>query len=97
MTELLYLIVYDLPATKKGNKRRQRLHDLLSGYGKRRQLSVFECFLTGVQFAKLQVKIEGLIKPEEDAVCIYVLDAGSVKRTIAYGMKPPEQEEAIIL
>jgi CRISPR-associated protein Cas2 len=61
------------------------------------QYSVFECFLTAVQFAKLQVQIERLIKPDEDAVRIYVLDAGSVKRAIAYGSEKPRQVCAIVL
>ena len=53
--------------------------------------------LTGVQFAKLQVQVEKLIKPDEDSVRIYVLDAGAVKRTIAYGSEKPRQVSAIVL
>jgi CRISPR-associated protein Cas2 len=97
MTTLFYLIIYDLPDTKAANKRRKRLHKLLSGYGKWTQYSVFECFLTAVQFAKLQIDIEKQIKPSEDSVRIYVLDAGSVKRTLTYGSDKPCQEAAIIL
>jgi CRISPR-associated protein Cas2 len=97
MTTLFYLIVYDLPDTKAANKRRTRLHKMLCGYGKWTQYSLFECFLTAVQFAKLQTQIEKLIKPDEDSVRIYVLDAGAVKRTIAYGSEKPRQEGAIVL
>jgi CRISPR-associated protein Cas2 len=50
-----------------------------------------------VQFAKLQIDIEKQIKPSEDSVRIYVLDAGSVKRTLTYGSDKPCQEAAIIL
>ncbi|MBD1847532.1 CRISPR-associated endonuclease Cas2 [Cyanobacteria bacterium FACHB-63] len=97
MTTLFYLIIYDLPDSKAANKRRTRLHKLLSGYGTWTQYSVFECFLTAVQFAKLQVQIEQLIKSEEDAVRVYVLDAGAVKRTIVYGSEKPRQVSAIVL
>lgn len=97
MTTLFYLIIYDLPDTKPANKRRTRLHKLLSGYGKWTQYSVFECFLTAVQFAKLQIQIETLIKPDEDSIRVYVLDAGAVKRTIAYGSEKPRQPGAIVL
>lgn len=97
MTTLFYLVIYDLPDSKAANKRRTRLHKLLSGYGTWTQYSVFECFLTAVQFAKLQVQVEKLIKPDEDAVRIYVLDAGAVKRTIAYGSEKPRQVSAIVL
>jgi CRISPR-associated protein Cas2 len=97
MNTLFYLIIYDLPDTKSANKRRTRLHKLLSGYGKWTQYSVFECFLTAMQFVKLQQQIEKLIKPETDAVRIYVLDAGAVKRTITYGSEKPRHEGTIIL
>lgn len=97
MTTLFYLIIYDLPDSKPANKRRNRLHKLLSGYGKWTQYSVFECFLTAVQFSKLQTQIEKLIKSDEDSIRIYVLDAGAVKRTITYGSEKPRQEGTIIL
>ncbi|MGV0104653.1 CRISPR-associated endonuclease Cas2 [Nostoc sp. DSM 114160] len=97
MTTLFYLIIYDLPDNKAANKRRTPLHKMLSGYGKWTQYSVFECFLTTVQFATLQTKIEKLIKSEEDAVRIYVLDAGAVKKTITYGSEIPRQEQTIVL
>lgn len=97
MTTLFFLIIYDLPDTKAANKRRNRLHKLLSGYGKWTQYSVFECHLSAVQFASLQIQIERLVKPEIDSVRIYVLDAGSLKRTITYGSEKPRKEETLII
>lgn len=97
MNTLFYLVIYDLPDSKPANKRRTRLHKMLSGYGKWTQYSVFECFLTAMQFVNLQQQIEKLIKPETDSVRIYVLDAGSVKRTITYGSEKPRQDGTIIL
>jgi len=97
MSTLFYLIIYDLPDTKAPNKRRTKLHKMLSGYGTWTQYSVFECFLTAVQFAKLRVQVENLIKPSEDSVRIYVLDAGSVRKTMTYGSQQPRQQETIIL
>jgi CRISPR-associated protein Cas2 len=97
MTTLFYLIIYDLPDSKAANKRRNRLHKLLSGYGKWTQYSVFECFLNAMQFAKLHTQIERLIKPAEDSVRIYVMDAGAVKKSLTYGSAQPRQESAIIL
>ncbi|MFM7363246.1 MAG: CRISPR-associated endonuclease Cas2 [Cuspidothrix sp.] len=97
MSTVFYLIIYDLPDNKAANKRRTRLHKMLGGYGKWTQYSVFECFLTAVQFAKLQTKMEKLIKADEDSIRIYVLDAGSVKKTITYGSQTPRQEQIIII
>ncbi len=45
---------------------------------------------------KLQQQVEKLIKPVEDSVRIYVLDAGSLKRTITYGSQQPREERAIV-
>ena len=97
MSTLLYLLIYDLPDNKAANKRRTRLHKMLSGYGKWTQYSVFECFLTAMQFVKLQQQIENLLKSTEDSVKIYVLDSGAVKRTITYGSEKPRQDKTIIL
>ncbi len=97
MTTLFYLIIYDLPDNKKANKRRTRLHKLLSGYGKWTQYSVFECFLTKIQFAKLKVQVEQLIKQQEDSVRIYVLDAHAIRKTITYGSEQPRHDTTIIL
>lgn len=94
---LFYLVIYDLPDNKAANKRRNRLHKLCSGFGTWTQYSVFECFLTPLQFVKLQQKIEKLIDPKEDSVRIYVLDARSLQKTITYGSTTPRQEAAIIL
>ena len=96
-TTFFYLIIYDLPDTKAANKRRSRLHKLLSGYGTWTQYSVFECFLSAVQFARLQIQIEQLIKPDTDSVRIYVLDTVSLRRTITYGSDKPRKVEALIL
>ena len=90
------LVIYDLPDSEGDPKRRTRLHKLLSGYGKWTQYSVFECFLTAVEFVKLQQQVEQLIKSVEDSVRIYVLDAGWVKRTITYGSQQPREERAIV-
>jgi CRISPR-associated protein Cas2 len=97
MSTLFYLIIYDLPDSKAANRRRTKLHQMLTGYGTWTQYSVFECFLNAVKFAKLKVQIETLIKPAEDSVRIYVLDAGSVRKTITYGSEKPRQQETIIL
>jgi CRISPR-associated protein Cas2 len=50
-----------------------------------------------MQFVKLQTQVEKLIKPQEDSVRVYVLDAGALKRTIVYGSEKPRQDETIIL
>ena len=69
------LVIYDLPDSEGAPKRRTRLYKLLSGYGKWTQYSAFECFLTAVQFVKLQQQVEKLIKPVEDSVLMFWMRA----------------------
>ncbi|MGY2945409.1 CRISPR-associated endonuclease Cas2 [Thermostichus sp. MS-CIW-34] len=45
----LYVITYDIP----DNKRRKKVSDLLEGYGRRVQYSVFECRLEQHQYQDL--------------------------------------------
>ncbi|MEM9009464.1 MAG: CRISPR-associated endonuclease Cas2 [Cyanobacteria bacterium P01_F01_bin.86] len=72
-------MIYGLPDNKAANKRRDRLHKLLSGYGTWTQYNVFECFLTSQQFTKLRIQIEQLIQPQEGSIRIYVLSQKAIQ------------------
>jgi CRISPR-associated protein Cas2 len=68
---MLYLITYDISE----DGRREDVATLLSGYGPRVQLSVFECELRSRREATaLRAKLRDLIDPVEDQVRIYPLD-----------------------
>ena len=43
---MFYIIAYDIPC----NQRRKKISDLLEGYGRRVQYSVFECDLAADKF-----------------------------------------------
>lgn len=46
----MYIVVsYDIPE----DKRRTKIHSVLKSYGQWMQLSVFECDITLIQYAKL--------------------------------------------
>ncbi|MEO8894115.1 MAG: CRISPR-associated endonuclease Cas2, partial [Coleofasciculaceae cyanobacterium] len=47
---LLYVVVYNIPC----DKRRKKLSNILEGYGRRVQYSVFECVLTASKFDELR-------------------------------------------
>ena len=64
MTMFLYLVTYDIPS----NKRRKKVSDLLEGYGKRVQYSVFECVLEPKKFTELKQRLRKRINLEEDSV-----------------------------
>ena len=50
---LLYVVTYDIP----NDKRRKKVSDLLEGYGRRVQYSVFECLLTSAKYAELKHRL----------------------------------------
>lgn len=63
------VVAYDITKTKQRNK----VSEVLEQYGKRVNLSVFECMLTVSQLRKLRVKITGCLNPKTDKVIYYPL------------------------
>ncbi|MGI0489366.1 CRISPR-associated endonuclease Cas2 [Pantanalinema rosaneae CENA516] len=53
---LLYVVTYDIPC----DKRRKKVADLLEGYGRRVQYSVFECVLTAEKYGELRLNVDGM-------------------------------------
>ena len=67
--KLFVVVAYDIAQTKNRNK----VVDLLLQYGKRMNLSVFECMLTAVQLKKLKDDVHKFINPKKDQVIYYTL------------------------
>lgn len=63
------VITYDISE----DKRRTKIHKVLSSYGQWMQFSVFECSLSAAQYAKLRNRLNKLIKAEADSVRFYFL------------------------
>ena len=64
-----YVVAYDIPS----DRRRNRIARMLEGHGERVQYSVFECPLSGKQFAELWKELRKLVCPEEDSLRAYRL------------------------
>ncbi len=65
-----YIVVaYDIA----NNKRRNKVCDILSKYGKRVNKSVFECFITKKDFDEIKKGISEYIKKGKDIVLYYHL------------------------
>jgi CRISPR-associated protein Cas2 len=83
---MLVLVVYDIP----DDARRLKLSNLLEGYGRRVQYSVFECFLSLKQMRRLYGKVKRRVKPEEDNVRFYWISEDALSRVLTIGSPPPE-------
>ena len=80
----LYLVTYDIPS----NKRRKKVSDLLEGYGKRVQYSVFECVLEPSKFAELKQRLKKRVNLEEDSVRFYPLSKHTLNQVETWGGVP---------
>lgn len=80
----LYLVTYDIPS----NKRRKKASDLLEGYGKRVQYSVFECVLEPNKFVELKTRLKKRVNLEEDSIRFYPLSKHTLNQVETWGGVP---------
>lgn len=70
-----YVVAYDITL----DARREKVSELLSGYGPRVQLSVFEVELaSAVERERLLLRLADLIEPDEDQVRLYTTASDAV-------------------
>jgi CRISPR-associated protein Cas2 len=86
---MLYVVAYDIPCTK----RRQKVANLLMGYGERVQFSVFECPLTPAKYQELKQRLRQRLRLEEDRVRIYPLPTPSLPHIEIWGGPPLTEPE----
>jgi CRISPR-associated protein Cas2 len=83
-----YVIAYDIP----DDRRRTKVHQILLGFGKWTQYSLFECFLSRKELVVLRSKLADHLVEQQDSVRFYPLCASCVKRVETVGGPPPEEE-----
>jgi CRISPR-associated protein Cas2 len=85
-----YLITYDIA----DDRRREDVATLLSGYGPRVQLSVFECDTRSRrEITDLRAKLRDLIDPVEDQIRLYPLDETAVRGVAVIGARVIEERQ----
>ena len=88
-----YVIAYDIP----DDKRRTKIHQVLLGFGKWTQYSLFECFLSRKELILLRSKLEEHLVAKEDSVRFYPLCANCVSRVETVGGPPPSESSIFIV
>lgn len=88
-----YVIAYDI----SDDRRRARVHKILSGFGKWTQFSLFECFLSKKELVTLRAKLAKHLRENQDSVRFYPLCANCLARVETVGGKPPNEEILFIL
>ncbi|MGP1388011.1 MAG: CRISPR-associated endonuclease Cas2 [Thainema sp.] len=90
---MLTLVVYDIA----DNRRRVKLAQLLEGYGRRVQESVFECFLSLDEMKRLHQQVMRRIKQEEDNVRFYWIPSQAVEKTLVIGGAAPTPPPSVYI
>lgn len=86
---MLYLVTYDICC----NKRRRKVAELLEGYGRRVQYSVFECAMSPRKYQELRRRLRPRVKLEEDSVRFYPLSGHTLEQVEAWGAGPSVTQE----
>ncbi|RMD59185.1 CRISPR-associated endonuclease Cas2 [Candidatus Parcubacteria bacterium] len=89
----LYVVAYDIP----NNRRRTKIHKLLSGYGEWTQYSLFECYLSDKELLQLRHRLEPLLDAKKDSVRFYPLCASCASKVDTVGSEKPREKKTIIL
>lgn len=84
---MVYLICYDVV----DDYRRNKISQVLEGYGLRVQWSVFECELTKKQCQTLQSKLTRYLNEGEDQVRFYPVSAHHWRNVLILGVQPQFQ------
>lgn len=88
-----YVVAYDIPS----DKRRTKVHKVLSGFGEWTQYSLFELFLSDKEKVLLEMKLKKLLNPKEDSVRFYPLCAACLKRVETVGSEPPQERKVVVV
>ena len=88
-----YVIAYDIP----DDRRRTKVHKILSGFGAWTQYSLFECFLSKKELVQLRAKLAKHLNDTQDSVRFYPLCAACLDKVETVGGAPPEEDITFIV
>lgn len=86
-TTTLYVVAYDIAV----DRRRTKVHKILSGFGHWTQYSLFECYLTETQYVRLRSMLDRILAESQDSVRFYPLCQACRGRVETVGSPPPEE------
>ena len=88
-----YVVAYDIP----DDRRRSRIHKILSGFGSWTQYSLFECFLSKKELIQLKAKLAKHLNEAQDSVRFYPLCPQCLERIETVGGNPPTEEVLFVI
>ncbi len=88
-----YIIAYDIP----DDRRRTKIHKILSGFGTWTQYSLFECFLSKKELVLLKSKLAKHVEATRDSVRFYPVCASCLEKVETVGGEPPKEDMLFIV
>jgi CRISPR-associated protein Cas2 len=88
-----YVIAYDIP----DDRRRTKVHKILSGFGAWTQYSLFECFLSKKELVQLKAKLAKHLNETQDSIRFYPLCAACLDKVETVGGEPPKEDITFIV
>lgn len=89
----LYLVAYDIP----NDRRRTKVHQILCGFGRWTQYSIFECFLSDKEFVALHGRLDEVLNSREDNVRFYHLCHSCQTKVETIGSPLPAEDKVYLL
>lgn len=89
----LYIVAYDIPS----NRRRKKVSDILEGYGRRVQYSVFELVLAKSKYDEMRRRLSRYVNFEEDSLRFYPISQHTLDQVEIWGGVPLTQGQKSII
>ena len=89
----LYIVAYDIPS----NRRRKKVSDILEGYGRRVQYSVFELVLVKSKYDEMRRRLSRYVNFEEDSIRFYPISQHTLEQVEIWGGVPLTQMQKSII
>jgi CRISPR-associated protein Cas2 len=86
-------VAYDIPS----NRRRKKVSDILEGYGRRVQYSVFELVLAKSKYDEMRRRLSRYINFEEDSLRFYPISQHTLDQVEIWGGVPLTQGQKSII
>jgi CRISPR-associated protein Cas2 len=93
MDKHFVLVSYDIPNTK----RRTKIHKALKAYGDWVQFSIFECWLTKTEYAKMRARLNPLIDSDVDSIRFYSICESCKAKVERIGGGNPRDEDMFMI
>lgn len=89
----LYLVAYDVA----DDRRRAKVHQVLTGFGAWTQYSLFECHLSKKELLLLRSKLGRHLDPQQDNLRIYTLCEACLGRVETVGSDKPKRPDIYLV